>query len=1177
MLMLDNSGSMNNVVVETPYDPNTTYSTVNATTNATTSCSGTNLVPTGTSVDISIVSSQPRIRYSGTTYTFGNSGSGARCFAKTATYGARLNADAGTAPSGYLDAEYTGNYLNWYFNSMNTTPNWNSGQKTKPGTLSRMTITKDAAKTLVGGLANIRLGLSTYNSGDGGSLREIIGDINATKISNTKTKIDALNASGATPLAETLSDIGRYFTTGYSGNLTLHPDNSPSTASVSDIFKQGSTGSHNLSNNSGQTIVNPIEHACQKSFAVLMTDGRPQSDRAISDKLRDYTGDCATGGLCDAAGTTVNMPGTAIANAGSTTTCDNSNKNWRACKNGSKVGRTYESQGSDYLDDVAKGLYEMDLRPDLVDANGAKNNLTTYTIGFADTTVANDPLLTDSANVGGGEYFSADDSTELQASLQAAFAAITNNSSSSSSVAANSTQFKSGALLYQALFNPSGWDGDVKAIDLLTEDLDGNGVLTPNSSEDANNNGKLDVGIIGGVRWNAAQKIPAEPPVAQPERKIFSYNPENVASSKGIDFKWTQLNSTQKTVLDVANIAQPSSPILDFLRGNRSEEGPATTKKFRERNTVLGDIINSDPLYVADQDFGYGTSSLPEAGTYNAFKANKSNNAEMLYIGANDGMLHAIDASATGANAGVEQFAYVPNAVISPELVSLTDENYVHKYFVDGPPQAGDVFFGGGWHTVLVGSMGAGSTTTSANISAIPALANGAGGRAIFALDITTPGSFDQSKVMWEFSNRKDTALPAATVQELVDEDLGYTIPVPSVTRIKYNGKWAVVVANGYRSTDGEAVLYILDIETGAIIHKFTVDSPVGKDNGLSTPTPVDVDDDKITDYIYAGDLKGNLWKFDVTDGTDPNNWTSLRLFVACTTNATPCSTTDLQPITAKPTVTKAKATEQNSGQMIYFGTGKYFEDGDHTSTGSQKQTFYGIWDECDKVFVCNTAVSGRSVLLEQKITHEFINGTTLAGGVVVDQSVRVTSACEVAFGATAPSTVPSGCSNATNRKGWFMDLVPPSGTIEGERVVNTTIVRNDTVIFTTLIPITVPCSAAGGTGWLMEVGLSGARFLGSNIDINRDGKIDDNDLIKLDDGTTVAATGLGSKVGIIDAPVIIDTGDEDTKYLNGNLVEGSNFGIMDVKENPQGGCAAPPCGGGGGGVGIRRSWRQLR
>ncbi|MBA3494453.1 MAG: hypothetical protein H0T87_10160, partial [Gammaproteobacteria bacterium] len=362
MLMLDNSGSMSNIVPETPYNASTSYIP---------SCPGVNLIPAGGSVEIiSIAIIGPKIRYCGasspisctTSYRLGT-GSGEKCFNTTATYSARLNLNGGigntTVQGGYLDAEYTGNYLNWYFNASNTTPAWTIEQK-KPGTQSRIEIAKTAAKSLVDSLGNVRLGLSTYNADNGGSLREIIGDVDAAKKTAVKTKIDALTASGSTPLAETLSDIGRYFATGATGSLTLHPGKpNQTTGSVATVFTQGSTSNHNLTNDSGQTIVNPIQYSCQKSFVVLMTDGRPQGDRDISASLRDYTGDCAASpSQCDATPNTTNLPSSPL----TVTTF----------RNGTKVGRTYEPQGSDYLDDVAQGLFEMDLRPDLSDSSGGK-------------------------------------------------------------------------------------------------------------------------------------------------------------------------------------------------------------------------------------------------------------------------------------------------------------------------------------------------------------------------------------------------------------------------------------------------------------------------------------------------------------------------------------------------------------------------------------------------------------------------------------------------------------------------------------------------------------------------------------------------------------------------------------------------------------------------------------
>ncbi|MGH8533221.1 MAG: pilus assembly protein [Gammaproteobacteria bacterium] len=236
-------------------------------------------------------------------------------------------------------------------------------------------------------------------------------------------------------------------------------------------------------------------------------------------------------------------------------------------------------------------------------------------------------------------------------------------------------------------------------------------------------------------------------------------------------------------------------------------------------------------------------------------------------MGANDGMLHAFDAY-TGPTAGEEAFAYVPAADYK-NLNQLTNPSYTHKFYVDGAPTVGDAFFGGSWPTVLVGGLRA-------------------GGQAIYALDITDPpGSSDNetgiaAKVLWEFNDVED---PLANNPDYGDKDLGDTFSEPNIVRL-HNGQWAAVFGNGYNntksdgllttSTTGNAVLYIVDIATGELIKK--IDTGVGKTqdpktatlanqlpNGLATPAPIDANGDSIVDYIYAGDLFGNLWKFDVS------------------------------------------------------------------------------------------------------------------------------------------------------------------------------------------------------------------------------------------------------------------------------------------------------------------------
>lgn len=1092
MLMIDNSGSMTNIVPESPYDSSITYS-----------CSNANVIPGGSSVEIRI-SSGPRIYYDGNHYTWESD----RCFDPSSSYDAKLYADDGTTPSGYLGADYSGNYLNWYFNAGNTSPVWTSQQK-KPGTSSRLEIAKPAAKTLIDTLQSVRLGLATYNDSDGGKLLEVVDDLSSAKKSIKKTKIDAITSSGATPLAETLSDIGRYFTTGYSGNLTLHPESSSTNDSIGDIFNN-----HSINNSSGVSpLPAPIQYSCQKSFAIMMTDGRSQSDQNISSVLADYDGDCSSGGA--GCGSYDRKP--------------------------SPV--TYESNGSDYLDDVAQALFEMDLRPDLEDSFGGKNNLVTYTVGFADLNVQNDPLIQEAATQGGGQFYFAENAAELSASLSSVFAGIAEQAvSSASSVATNSTRFQSDSLVYQATFNSQDWGGHLLALELTTEDSNGNGTL--DAGEDINGNGKIDAGNIGNPVWDAASRLPAAA-----ARKIYSYNPA-ATGTKGIEFLWANLNTAQSTALGSENM-------LNYLRGDQTLE-TSSGGSYRDRTSLLGDIVNSSPLFVGRNDYGYAILPGAEGYSYSSFATTPRR--VMIYAGANDGMLHGFDAS-QGTDGGKEIFAYLPNSVISAELVSLSSPSYTHRYFVDGTAQAGDAYYGAAWHTVLIGSTGAGNTTAVASGTD---LATGTGGRAVFALDITDPDAFSADKVLWEFSSRDDA-------------DLGYTIPEASIVRMA-NGQWAAIVANGYNSAAGKAALFIINIQDGSIIRKIEAETATGS-NGLSSPVAVDLDSDQIVDYIYAGDLKGNMWKFDVTDASE-SNWAvaygGSPLYIATDNSASPAT----QPITSKPAVAKASATGQTSGVMVYFGTGKYFETGDEVaSASSQIQSFYSIWDVCDKntPMSCYGPVSGRSYLQEQGILFEGSAGTTtLADGTtVVNQDIRVTSQCEVAFDSSVPGTTTSPCTGNINRRGWFIDLVPPSQVAQGERIVTSPILRNGRVIFTTLIPITDTC-IPGGTGWLMELDqYTGARLDETPFDLSGDEIVDATDQVLIDDPynpsgpqITVAASGIKSKVGIIKTPAII----ECESGLDCKYVGGSSGSIMELKETIPGGG-----GGGGGGGASKRSWIQLR
>jgi type IV pilus assembly protein PilY1 len=539
---------------------------------------------------------------------------------------------------------------------------------------------------------------------------------------------------------------------------------------------------------------------------------------------------------------------------------------------------------------------------------------------------------------------------------------------------------------------------------------------------------------------------------------------------------------------------------------------------------VLGDIVHSDPRYVSNENYGYDKLSTANGGNkYNAFVAGNANRRKMIYVGANDGMLHGFDASASGADAGKEILAYVPNAVYSG-LNALSSPSYSHQYLVDGSPRVGPAYFSGAWHTMLVGTTGA-------------------GGKAVFGLDITDPDNFGGSNVLWEIS---DTQSPTAndlttdtTTLRGFANNMGYTLPQASIVKM-HDGSWGAIVANGYASVNNLAVLYIIDVQTGNIIAAIdTKAGSSGNPNGLSTPIAVDTDSDRIVDSIYAGDLLGNMWKFDVTS-SNPNQWKvaygttgePAPLFVACA-DKNSCDATR-QPITAKPQV-GGVGTNQPTGVIVYFGTGKYFETIDNNVTNAQTQTFYGIWDN-------NTTVA-KTDLQAQTIT-------------------QVVTAYGFNLRATTNNTV-----NYPTQKGWYMEL--PS---VGERVVSEPRIRNGRVIFTTLIPIPpVDANICGAgseaTSWLMELNaLTGSRLPdtagGAPWDITGDGVINANDLIVLSDGTTHIAPGGIQIDGGTGAPTVITDGQREHKIFS--IITGAGLGKL-VE-------SAPPSASGG-----RQSWRQLQ
>ncbi|HUH58432.1 MAG TPA: PilC/PilY family type IV pilus protein, partial [Pseudomonadales bacterium] len=413
-----------------------------------------------------------------------------------------------------------------------------------------------------------------------------------------------------------------------------------------------------------------------------------------------------------------------------------------------------------------------------------------------------------------------------------------------------------------------------------------------------------------------------------------------------------------------------------------------------------------------------------------------------LYIGGNDGMLHAFD-----TKTGEEKFAFIPTAVF-PKLNKLTGKNYSHEFYVDGTPVVADVYDGTKWRTILVGTLRA-------------------GGKGLFALDITNP---DDIQLLWELDESSEAVKKLAVKP-------GYSFPQPTVARM-HNGEWAVVTGNGYKSTganNGAAALYIINAITGKMIKSLEVQSPIknGGENGLSSPRLADYDSDGIADYAYAGDLHGNLWRFDLlgtgasaptvtppsngnygaksggTDGFVVSNAGSPMFTATSTVGAKRQSITSAPNLVRHPT---------RKGYLVMFGTGKYFEIGDKTGEESFAQTLYGIWDMNTKAETATAEIITRGELAVQTITSE-TTGTGKESGKV--REARIISNNPVQWYKDNDS------SKEVVNRGWRLDLTAAGFT--GEMIVENMRTLGSMLLLQTLVPNDDPC-ANGSTTWLYAI-----------------------------------------------------------------------------------------------------------
>jgi type IV pilus assembly protein PilY1 len=543
-------------------------------------------------------------------------------------------------------------------------------------------------------------------------------------------------------------------------------------------------------------------------------------------------------------------------------------------------------------------------------------------------------------------YFGVFNPGDLEDAIRSAFRGI--DVKSNAAIAVSSSQLTTGSSKYVAEFtseDPIG--GNVKAFLL---DADGNFESKPD--------------------WSLGEKLSERGP---DKREIITNFRQG-----GLDFRWTGVGADyQKTLKEAWKKKMKGEPLaavedramaraealVMYMRGDRSNEVGRYGYDWRLRpNTnILGPVVNAAPWIQLPPSASYFNATT-FAG-YSSFAQSESKREKLLWVASNDGMVHAVK-----ADNGNPVISFVPG-VLAPRLVEQIESKGEVVPFVDGSPFTGDVRLGpdttpGDWKTYLFGSLGR-------------------GGRAFYALDVTTPEKLTAKNAAsifkWQFTDEDDPDLGYVLSDYPIERSSGQASPIVKLN----NGKFAIITGNGYQSKNGKAALMILPVDgpdkedgkwenkKGKRYYKIVADS-VGA-NGLSTPTWVDVDNNGTADVVYAGDLKGRLWKFDIS-AKNPSEW---KVSFSSKPLYDQAGGGEILPITTAPQVTLASAAGGAiPGYTVMFGTGSSYGDGLFPTKNTNRM--YSIWDRGDFDKVNGRPLPRGTAKLNQRVYQRRADGKVI-------------------------------------------------------------------------------------------------------------------------------------------------------------------------------------------------------
>ena len=765
--------------------------------------------------------------------------------------------------------------------------------------------------------------------------------------------------------------------------------------------------------------------SCRRSYHLLMTDGLYNKTNETLGRLSQPEAD--------------NVPGPVISRPGNAGT-------WQY-----QPQAPYASSASRTLADLAMHYWYTDLRPTLIndvptdeESPAYWQHLTMFTLSFGvggDLTppdgkgnegdwpalksgkkkwpspVEDKPSTIDdlwhAAVNSRGEYLSVQDGTGFFESVNRVLQKIVARTGSTSGVAVASPSLQAGNQKFVPSFRTSVWTGDLKSFEVNAD------------------------GTQGALQWEASRKMPKPA-----DRKLFVGNGRTGSTS----MTWNTMPSDlKKAVADAARLDQnQGNRLINYLRGETAEEDGGL---FRKRSSILGHIVNSPPVYIGaaiDRGYHHLPAELPKgtdsgASKYRDHVRNKkagANRPPHVFVGSNDGILHAFH-----ADTGVERYGFVPRAVLL-EMARQAGKSGKTRFMMDGPLVEGDAWWNGAWHNVLVGTAGAGPRT-------------------VFALDVNSTSNLGANTALWE-------------LDAMTQPELGHVLMAPEIGVLR-DGRWVAVFGNGYESQSRRAQLFVVDLRSGDVISLLdTRSGSTTNPNGLGGVRLIR-DGNQVITGAYAGDLHGNVWKFDLASDQSREWKVSF--------GGKPLYKTDgSRPVTAAPT----SITHPLGGMMVLLGTGKLFEVGDNETR--DLDSIYGLWDSeqltLDK--------DGKAVWKQ--------GGKSIEAAQVRKRAVRMDPTGQYAI--LSPTDKANEPLNWRNERGWRIELTMIRE--QGQRNIVQPQMVTGLALFETMSPVieegesSLACRTHVDTPAfnLLVDPLSGRMSTKSLIDTNKDKVVNGKDLV---------------------------------------------------------------------------------